>query len=99
MIPAQIIDPVTPSIISMSNSILNASTESATKECDATIDDFSSFVDNLVNMTQFIVIVLHCIMLKKKCYLVCTPVENNATAHHALVNLDREEISCRMPKL
>ena len=45
LIPTKIVNPVMPSIPSMSNDILNTSTESTIKECDVTIDDLSSFID------------------------------------------------------
>ena len=41
LIPTQIINPVKPSILSMSNIILNTGIERTTKECDVSIDDLS----------------------------------------------------------
>ena len=53
-IPTPIVNLVTPSITSMSNNSLSASTKSTIKECDVNIDDSSSFVeipmkDDIVN--------------------------------------------------
>ena len=45
LIPMQVINPLTPSISSMPNSILNISTEAAMHEFDLLIDDSSSFID------------------------------------------------------
>ena len=45
LIPTHIINPVTPSIPVVSNSVLNTSMESAPKECDVTIVGSSSVVD------------------------------------------------------
>ena len=44
LIPAKIANPVTPSIISMSNSALSANVESTRKEHNVSIDDLSSFI-------------------------------------------------------
>ena len=58
LIPTQIINPVIPSIASISSCILSTSVESATKEHNVTIDDVSSFVDK-DDMANFHNNVLH----------------------------------------
>ena len=61
LIPAHIVCPVTPSIPSTSNAILNTSTERTTKEHDATVDDSSSFIDSRVkdDTANYHSIILH----------------------------------------
>ena len=78
-----------PSIPSILNNHFNTCTE-ITNELDLYIDDSSNFFDSIK---------------KDKAVNYANSSsswhakESNAAAHHALVNLDREEISCRMPKL
>ena len=45
LIPKQIVNPVTPSILSMFNSILSTSMESTMSEFDLSIDDLPRFSD------------------------------------------------------
>ena len=44
-IPTPVVNPIIPSVMSMSKNILSTITESATKKCDTTIDELFSFTD------------------------------------------------------